>query len=66
MKNKWVVWVGIAFSFTSMPLFSQNESLSLKKVNQVDFSHISIKDNFWHPRNQYQGSLYPTLQGYRP
>lgn len=50
MKNKWVVWVGIAFSFTSMPLFSQNESLSLKKVNQVDFSHISIKDNFWSPR----------------
>ena len=50
MKNKWVVWVGIAFSFTSVPLFSQNESLSLKKVNQVDFSHISIKDNFWSPR----------------
>ena len=50
MKNKWVVWVGIALSFTSMPLFSQNESLSLKKVNQVDFSHISIKDNFWSPR----------------
>ena len=50
MKNKWVVWVGIAFSFASMPLFSQNESLSLKKVNQVDFSHISIKDNFWSPR----------------
>ena len=40
MKNKWVVWVGIALSFTSVPLFSQNESLSLKKVNQVDFSHI--------------------------
>ena len=50
MKNKWVVWVGIALSFTSVPLFSQNESLSLKKVNQVDFSHISIKDNFWSPR----------------
>lgn len=50
MKNKWVVWVGIAFSFASVPLFSQNESLSLKKVNQVDFSHISIKDNFWSPR----------------
>ena len=50
MKNKWVVWVGIAFSFASVPLFSQNESLSLKKVYQVDFSHISIKDNFWSSR----------------
>ncbi len=52
MKNKWMLWMGLTLFCAHLPLTAsaQQESLSLKKVNQVDFSQVTIKDNFWSPR----------------
>lgn len=50
MKKNFRILVGILLCITSMPMFSQPKPLSLKEINQVNFSHVAINDNFWSPR----------------
>lgn len=50
MRTKWLVCVGFCLCMTGVSAIAQEKSLSLKKINQVDFSQIKVKDAFWTPR----------------
>lgn len=50
MKIKLKALIGLLAYFACIPAYSQTNTTTLKKINQVNFSNVTINDDFWSPR----------------